>query len=393
MAGSRDGTRAGKAAVELRVTGASYQEVAEVLALSSAQEALGLGRTRTGRPPLPPESVEVQRAEASERILPLLAAVMRQSHQPDDPEHLTATRVALASSTATSDSTAWTDRPKSILHTPTAHELETWVATVVAHTSPTVEEADIIDDEPMPLNPDPDPDIDQADHHDPRQDPTQTGLANDEPSAATARPSTRPKSPTSDNSSAQIPIEPLRHIQTHIRSHDINQARWVRRSHRRPIPVAKAATPTSPKPPSRCDVDNKRRPRRPPRPIPDNTRNREGRNDDRPTRPRPTAFTHWTPAAQERALEALRAEPPAPGPRSGAPNPAATADPTTNGPGTTPAPTNTPPPTTDWLTWLLLSGRGTGKTRTGSEYIHRAVTQSRPASPSSAAPPPTSATS
>ena len=38
----------------------------------------------------------------------------------------------------------------------------------------------------------------------------------------------------------------------------------------------------------------------------------------------------------------------------------------------------TPPPLTEhWLVWLLLSGRGAGKTRTGSEYTHR-ITQIAP---------------
>ena len=30
-----------------------------------------------------------------------------------------------------------------------------------------------------------------------------------------------------------------------------------------------------------------------------------------------------------------------------------------------------PPKDNEWLTWLLMSGRGSGKTRTGSEYTHR----------------------
>lgn len=30
-----------------------------------------------------------------------------------------------------------------------------------------------------------------------------------------------------------------------------------------------------------------------------------------------------------------------------------------------------PPSDTDWVTWLLMSGRGSGKTRTGSEFTHR----------------------
>ena len=31
------------------------------------------------------------------------------------------------------------------------------------------------------------------------------------------------------------------------------------------------------------------------------------------------------------------------------------------------------PPKTDWLIWLLLGGRGSGKTRTGAEWVRRRV--------------------
>jgi len=150
--GSRDGSRAGKAAVELRVSGASYAEVAEILALSSAQEALSLVERELAAH-LTPESVEVQRAEASERILLLLQSVVPKATNADDPEHLAASRVALAL-VDRHIRLHGLDRPTEvILHTPTAHELETWVASVVAHTIPDVEEFDIIDEAPLELEP------------------------------------------------------------------------------------------------------------------------------------------------------------------------------------------------------------------------------------------------
>ena len=34
-----------------------------------------------------------------------------------------------------------------------------------------------------------------------------------------------------------------------------------------------------------------------------------------------------------------------------------------------------PPPDSDWLVWLLMGGRGAGKTRTGSEAVHRVATR------------------
>jgi phage terminase large subunit-like protein len=81
-------------------------------------------------------------------------------------------------------------------------------------------------------------------------------------------------------------------------------------------------------------------------------------------------WRRWTPAAQEKALEALRGlsdhkwKPfycPRPG-CDGKPHeawnfPHARAD--------------QHPPKGDWLTWLIRGGRGSGKTRTGAEWTHR----------------------
>jgi phage terminase large subunit-like protein len=38
-------------------------------------------------------------------------------------------------------------------------------------------------------------------------------------------------------------------------------------------------------------------------------------------------------------------------------------------------------PAGDWLTWLVLGGRGAGKTRTGAEWVRRLATEGRPAGP------------
>ena len=35
------------------------------------------------------------------------------------------------------------------------------------------------------------------------------------------------------------------------------------------------------------------------------------------------------------------------------------------------------PPEGDWTTWLLLGGRGSGKTRAGAEWVHEMATRSR----------------
>ena len=85
------------------------------------------------------------------------------------------------------------------------------------------------------------------------------------------------------------------------------------------------------------------------------------------------AYRAWTPAAQEKALamlqEQIGSRPwrpfycPAPG-CDGKPHDNWTWN---------HARADQRPPTGDWLTWLMLSGRGSGKTRGGSEYTHRVV--------------------
>jgi phage terminase large subunit-like protein len=85
-------------------------------------------------------------------------------------------------------------------------------------------------------------------------------------------------------------------------------------------------------------------------------------------------YRTWTPAAQQKALERLRA----------AANDTwrpfyCTRRPCDGNPhgdwAWTHARTDQHPPAGDWNTWLSIAGRGAGKTRLGSEYAHRVVEQ------------------
>jgi phage terminase large subunit-like protein len=90
------------------------------------------------------------------------------------------------------------------------------------------------------------------------------------------------------------------------------------------------------------------------------------------------AFKRWTPRAQEQALEALRKM----GHRTWRPfwckNPQCSGEPHGEWRWNHARADQRPPTDTEWLVWLLLSGRGSGKTRTGSEYINRAVAVDSP---------------
>lgn len=86
------------------------------------------------------------------------------------------------------------------------------------------------------------------------------------------------------------------------------------------------------------------------------------------------AYEHWTAPAQEKALAALRAQM---GNRPWrpfwCPNPTCPGTPHDDWTWNHARPDQRPPTDADWFVWLMKSGRGAGKTRTGSEYIHRLV--------------------
>lgn len=82
-------------------------------------------------------------------------------------------------------------------------------------------------------------------------------------------------------------------------------------------------------------------------------------------------WKRWTPAAQEKALEALRAA------QANTWRPFYCRIPDCDGKPHDDWLWNharkdqRPPTDPDWLVWLLMSGRGAGKTRSGAEYVHR----------------------
>ena len=88
-------------------------------------------------------------------------------------------------------------------------------------------------------------------------------------------------------------------------------------------------------------------------------------------------YKRWTPAAQEKALQGLRDAVDKPWKPFYCPNPKCNGRP--HGPlrkGEPPwdfehARVDQRAPVGDWLTWLFLAGRGSGKTRAGSEWVHR----------------------
>lgn len=86
------------------------------------------------------------------------------------------------------------------------------------------------------------------------------------------------------------------------------------------------------------------------------------------------AFKFWKPEAQERALELLKQRQSAPWKPFYCPNPSCDGKPHDKWDFNHARADQRPPRwLDDWLTWLLSGGRGSGKTRTGSEVTHRAT--------------------
>jgi len=85
----------------------------------------------------------------------------------------------------------------------------------------------------------------------------------------------------------------------------------------------------------------------------------------------PDAYKQWTPQAQQRALEALKARSSEDWRPFYCPRPGCDGKPHDTWTWNHARADQHPPMDNEWLTWFLISGRGSGKTRTGSEFTHR----------------------
>ena len=85
------------------------------------------------------------------------------------------------------------------------------------------------------------------------------------------------------------------------------------------------------------------------------------------------AYRNWTPAAQEKALQRVQELTARKWRPFYCPNPVCDGSPHGEWEWNHARADQRPPTDRDWLVWLLMSGRGTGKTRTGTEFVHRAT--------------------
>jgi hypothetical protein len=137
--------RQGAAAVALRLSGASYADIAMTLGLSSPQAALQ-SVTRELSTRIDATSREELRALEAARLDALLDSVWAKATGVDGhDEHLEAVRTAMRLIDRRIRLYGLDAPTEVVVHTPTQTEIDVWVAQMVTHTMPALPEPDIVD--------------------------------------------------------------------------------------------------------------------------------------------------------------------------------------------------------------------------------------------------------
>lgn len=145
VARARD--RKANAAIQLRIAGASWDEIAQSLGFPTPRAALVATERALEKELKSEESQTAMRSMAGKRLERLLRGVWTKAIDPQHPEHL----VAVDKARQLIDRHAklyGLDAPTEfVVNNPAQAELEKWVATVISESRPALEEADIFDAE------------------------------------------------------------------------------------------------------------------------------------------------------------------------------------------------------------------------------------------------------
>jgi len=137
---------AGAAAVQLRVQGTSYVDIAYTLGLSNARAALQLvTRELAAQAAEDGEDRDQLRRVESARLDELLVGVMEKATDPYNDEHLVAVRAAVTIIDRRIRLHGLDAPTEVVVHNPTQTELEQWIAQMVTHVMPALQEPDLID--------------------------------------------------------------------------------------------------------------------------------------------------------------------------------------------------------------------------------------------------------
>lgn len=143
--------RKANAAIQMRLAGATWDEIAQTLGFPTARQALVATEKALERQLQSSEDREQMRRLAGARLERLLRAIWPKAIDPNHPDQM----LAVTKSREIVDRHAklfGLDAPTEVVvHTPTQTELEQWVSRVVSVASPPVEEFDIIAGEVLEL--------------------------------------------------------------------------------------------------------------------------------------------------------------------------------------------------------------------------------------------------
>lgn len=143
VARARD--RKAAAALQLKVAGATWDEIAEVTGFPSARHAIVAVERSLEKELKTEESQKYMRSLAGKRLERLIRSVWTKAINPEHPEHLQA--VSKARDLIDRHAKLYgLDAPTEfVVSSPSAAELEKWVATVISQSAPELPEADIFD--------------------------------------------------------------------------------------------------------------------------------------------------------------------------------------------------------------------------------------------------------
>lgn len=134
------------AALQLRIDGAGFADIAKVLEFKDAAEARQAVDRALASTPTDMHSVERIRDLESRRIERILVSLMKRATNPKDPDHLTYARTALAAIKQQTDLHGAAMPAKvDISYNPSAQQLEQWVGQISAAMHKDVTEGEILD--------------------------------------------------------------------------------------------------------------------------------------------------------------------------------------------------------------------------------------------------------
>lgn len=133
-------------ALQLRIDGAAFSDIAKVLEFKDAREAQAAVERALAAEYRAPNEIAQVRALQSKRIDRILYSLMRRATNPKDPDHLAyATRALAAIKQQTDLEGAAAPAKVDITYNPSAQQLEQWVTRVSALEHGPISEGDIID--------------------------------------------------------------------------------------------------------------------------------------------------------------------------------------------------------------------------------------------------------